>query len=145
MSSGYVDPPVPKDKRSYSPSPTSFDEICVRDDFRQTKKDLLEVLVDLDKTEHSLSSLMGQLKNSKNPLRGAQLASQRFQLMMRIKELKKTYHKLKNRVYLIDREMKSLSRLNQQDPEDGEISSVQAKLEGTYDDSGLQQQKKRRL
>ncbi|KAL0144938.1 hypothetical protein V8B55DRAFT_1457122 [Mucor lusitanicus] len=142
VTSWYTDPSASEHRRSNSPPPTSFDEICVRNDFRQTKKDLLEVIVDLDKAEHSMSSLLGQLKNPKNPLQG-QLKSQRYHLKTKIKDLKHTYYKLKSRVHLIDKEMKSLSRRNQKDLEDGEISNV--KVEEEYDNSGLQQLKKRRV
>ncbi|KAK4510102.1 uncharacterized protein ATC70_006273 [Mucor velutinosus] len=150
MPSRHGDPPAPDCRRSTSPPPNSFDGMCVRNDFRQTKKDLLEVIVDLDKTEHSISSLKGQLKTAKDPLK-AQLDSQRVSLNMKISKQKKAYNKLKNRVYLIDKEMKFLSRRSQQDIEDGEISSVQVKLEEEeeeeeeYGDSGPQQREKKRM
>lgn len=117
----------------------------LRNDFRQAKKDLLKIIVDWDKAERSLSSSAGQMKTANPPMK-AQLESQRASLYKKISKLKIAYYRLKQRVSLIDREMKSLLRCKEHDTEDGEISSAQVKLEeGEYDEFGLQQRKKKRV
>lgn len=141
----YVGPPDYRRPSSSPPPPTSFDEMRLRNDFRQAKKDLLKIIVDWDKAERSLSSSAGQMKTANPPMK-AQLESQRASLYKKISKLKIAYYRLKQRVSLIDREMKSLLRCKEHDTEDGEISSAQVKLEeGEYDEFGLQQRKKKRV
>ncbi|CAO0800630.1 unnamed protein product [Mucor circinelloides] len=134
----YIPLPNPEYRRSASPPPASFDEICLQSDLRDAKKDLFKVIVDLDKMEHSLNSLTGQLKKANKTTR-AQLLSSCDTLKSKIDGLTKLYHKIKNRVHFIDREIKSLSCNNEPSRE---VMEVKLEVE---DDLDSEQRKKRRL
>lgn len=135
----YIPLPNPEYRRSASPPPASFDEICMQSDLRDAKKDLFEVIVELDKLEHSLNSLTGQLKKANKTTR-AQLLLSCDTLKSKIDGLTKLYHKIKNRVHFIDREIKSLPRNNE--PSREIMEKVKLEVE---DDLESEQRKKRRL